>query len=231
LVVKNITFSYDKNPIVKGISFNIKSGERVAIIGHNGCGKSTLLKLISGAKSPQGGSVQFDGILTEQKPILCCSQNSENDLIMDMSILENVYIWEKANNQIVRGGITSQYAQDLQKYLKSIHPALGNLKSNVKSLSGGEKQLFLLGLLLRREASMLLLDEHGSALDPKARKQVMQKTMLFAQNLDTPLIMVTHSLADLEYATRFIALKGGKIFLDRPTTQPLSQEEIVSIYQ
>jgi len=230
LELTNVSFAYTGNKyIIKNLSLTVASGERVAILGHNGCGKSTLLQVASGNLLPSKGTITLDG-QPLKKPILHCSQDSKLDLFLDMSILENALLWENCRSIEVFQGVKSNYAKELTVYLRSIHPSLQRISLLTSKLSGGERQLLLLALLMRRSPNMFLLDEYASALDPSFQTIVAKKLAHFSDKYQIPTLMVTHKISDIRYTTRFIALKSGQIFIDRPSDQPPTPEEVSEIY-
>ena len=229
LVLKNIFFRYNKGlPVLNDVSLTISKEDRIACIGHNGCGKSTLLRVAAGVLRPTKGKVLLNGS-PPSPPLLYCSQDAKQDLFLDMTILENAILWEGAFFA-ARKGSRSSYAQELSEYLKEVHRPLHNIQKYVSALSGGEMQLLLLALLMRRKPQIFLLDEYTSALDPSFRKIVSEKVEFFTQKYEIPSLIVTHNLYDTRYANRFIALKKGSIVLNRKSSTPPTPEEIADLY-
>lgn len=229
LVLQNVSFSYNKNtPVLKDVSLKIGKSDRIACIGHNGCGKSTLLQIAAGVLRPTKGKVFLDG-KRQTQPLLYCSQDAKQDLFLDMTILENALIWE---NQFlnIRKGPRSPYAQELSAYLADVHKPLKNIQKQVGALSGGEKQLLLLSLLMRRRPRIFLLDEYTSALDPAFKEIVSEKVEFFTKKYTIPSLIITHNLSDTRYANRFIALKNGSIILNRASSSPPTLEEVANLY-
>ena len=229
LTLQNVFFRYNKNaPVLNDISFTISQEDRIACIGHNGCGKSTLLRIAAGVLRPTKGKVLLHG-KPQTQPLLYCSQDAKQDLFLDMTILENAILWEGAFSA-VRKGAHSRYAQELSEYLREVHPPLRNIQRRVDALSGGEKQLLLLALLMRRRPHIFLLDEYTSALDPAFKKIVSEKVELFTKKYSIPSLIITHNLHDTRYANRFIALKRGSIILNRSSSTPPTPEEVADLY-
>jgi putative ABC transport system ATP-binding protein len=125
--------------------------------------------------------------------------------------------------------------EEIELYLRSFSlPLSQKLQEKVSSLSGGERQTLALAMHLRSSPSLLLLDEHTSALDPRMGKKVMEITDAAARKQRIPTVVTTHNLDDaLNYGNRLIAMNQGKIILDTGKTgkRDLTKDLLLSIYE
>ncbi|EKD70374.1 MAG: hypothetical protein ACD_46C00549G0001 [uncultured bacterium] len=235
LQLDNLSFAFphSKNFIISDLNFSINSGDFIVLLGSNGSGKSTLLKLISRQIYPTSGHIYLKNrLLTtySQKKLSTTlsvlTQTISDSLFMSLTIYEN-YLLRK--NQ--RSFLTSSKNEKkfLANYLQDFNENLiTKLDCIVDQLSGGEKQALALALCLLNPPSILLLDEHTSALDPKTSVQIMQLTKNMAEKYGMTCIMTTHDLSQAkQYATKILALglqKQAKFFdLDSVTRNQLMQ--------
>lgn len=249
LTLNNITkvfnASEDSNDIkiaLNNINLHIKDGDFVTVIGSNGSGKSTLFNIISGALSPEEGSITLDGIdvtkdkefkraknlgIVLQDPLLGTAAN--------MSILENLTI---AKLKKKRKGFKWAFNKDLNSFfidlVKPLNLDLENrLEQKIGLLSGGQRQAITLLMATLEAPKLLLLDEHTAALDPKTAKTVLELTNSIVKEKNLTTIMVTHNMKDaLTYGNRLIMLKEGKILLDVQGKEKndLSIEKLVHLF-
>jgi len=168
LAVKDLEGWYGESHILHGVSFDIRSGEVVTLLGRNGAGKTTTLRAISGILGKRRGSIQIDGVET----IGLASRHiarlglgyvpEERGIFAGLSVYENLLL-----PPVVKPGGLS---------LAAIYELFPNLKERLKSpgtkLSGGEQQMLAIGRILRTGAKLLLLDEPTEGLAPVIVQQI-----------------------------------------------------------
>ena len=212
--VEDIRFSYEDESrgCLRGISMNIKAGEKVAIVGESGCGKSTLLKIIMGMEKPDSGAVYFD-----DKDITLLNQNSLRQRIGSVfqfsklfpgTIFSNVTFGctEEVSEQEVWDALDKACIGD---YIRSLPLQLNTevSESSSSGFSGGQRQRLLIARALIGKPGVLILDEATSALD-----NMTQKAVLDAVNaLTCTVIMVAHRLSTVEHCDKIIMLENGVI--------------------
>jgi putative ABC transport system ATP-binding protein len=212
-------------PILQEMSLSVSAGEFIIILGHNGSGKSTMIKLLSGNITPTSGR-----ILLESKPIasipakikatdlITLSQASEDRLFLELTLAENISLWESRFPKDARLSSEEIIAKTYSS--ERLLPLLGQ---KLKNFSGGEKQAILLGLILAHPPRILFLDEHTSALDPKASREIMSMTAKHIEDNKITTIMVTHSLEEaMNYGTRIIIMNEGKVIIDQEKSPSLT---------
>ena len=242
LQIKNLSKSFNigtenETTIFENFNFTVKDSEFVAVLGSNGCGKSTLFNLISGSLENDGGSILLDGIdisnLKEEKRAFGISKiHQDPSKGVSPSILENISLASKKCEKFsLKRLIQKNKISDFITLLKEVDLGLENkLDTQVKFLSGGQRQALSLIMATLKKPKLLLLDEHTSALDPKTSKVIMEKTKQLINKQRITALMVSHNLRDaIKYADRIVMLDKGKIILDIPSKN-ITEEELSKIY-
>lgn len=213
----NVHFAYpDQNEdTLNGVSFTIKPGEKVAILGQIGSGKSTIARLLLGLYSPRVGSVMLDG--------LDIRQIDPGDLRRNIgSVLQDIWLFSGSVRENIVSGAIRPRDEDLIEAGRTAgvedfvarHPSGYDqqLAERGEGLSGGQKQAIALARALIGRPPVLLLDEPTSAMDVKTEAQVIQR--LKEATTDTTVVVVTHRTSLLELVDRVIVIEGGKIGAD-----------------
>lgn len=244
LQIKNLSKSFNlgsenETNIFNNFNFSVKENEFVAILGSNGCGKSTLFNLISGSLDNDSGSIILDGIeiskLKEEQRAFGIGkihQDPSMGVSPSLTILENISLANKKCEKFsLRALIKKNNTPKFIELLKEVDLGLETkLDTQVKFLSGGQKQALSLLMATLKKPKLLLLDEHTSALDPKTSKVIMEKTKELIKKQKITTLMISHNLRDaIKYADRVVMLEKGRIILDLPSKN-LSEDELVKIY-
>lgn len=236
-----LQFPSIETPLIKSFSLSIEPGDFVILLGSNGSGKSSLLKLMNGTYRPSAGRVLFDGknlqnfpSLEKSQKIVTFTQNLEDSLLFEGTLLENCLLWESRFHSSLKSLSFKSQKEFYASYLKEYHPKFPRLLDQpVRTLSGGEKQALLLGLCLRHPPTLLLMDEHMSALDPKTTLKMIEMTSSFIEKFQVSTVMALHSLEKaLLFGNRLVAIKEGKILLDvrGKEKDTLTRENLLSLY-
>lgn len=226
IVFNNVSFAYPRsaNPCLKGISFAVKPGEKVAIIGRIGSGKSTTLRLAAGLYGPKEGVVTLDGVelrqidptdlrhqvtLLSQAPRLFLGSLRENLEMGRMDDFGN-------DEELVAALRRFRVDHIIKGHPRGLDMMIGE---DGQGLSGGQKQIIGLARLTLHNPSVVLLDEPTSGLDQGSEIEALKGIQDWAQ--DRTLIVVTHRPQVLDIVSRIIVIDGGKIVLDGPKAQVL----------
>ena len=208
LSLENIVSGYGKKEILKGVSFQISSGEIVAILGGNGAGKSTVLKLIAGIVVPYSGKVMFreedisgyspDKI--QQSGIGYLRQGGA--IFSDLTVQENLLVStkQKGNKETFR--TPEIFFPQLEK----------SWKKRAGLLSGGEKQMLAIAMILSQEPSLLLLDEPSANLAVSLAESVLQRVGTVVRQTGATIVLVeqNHEIA-MRFADRYLILREGTV--------------------
>ena len=213
IAFENVSFRYEKDQpeVLKDLSFEVRAGEKVAIVGPSGCGKSTMLKLLVGFLSPDSGEVLYDGkpmrSLNKKSLRKCLGIVLQSSRLMPGTIASNLRFSrpdvtdEQLYRAIEKAQLTEMIEGSEQK-LDTVVPDIQNY-----GFSGGQRQLLLYARGLAAEPNVLILDEAFSALDADTLKRVLDG--LFA--LDTTVIIVSHRLSSVKRCDRILVVQDGKI--------------------
>jgi iron complex transport system ATP-binding protein len=215
LELKNIEFSYNGSPVLRGIEFDVKKGDVVSILGVNGAGKSTLLKCINGILKPQKGEIFIDHTNIKKtsrteiaKALAYVPQRSEQSFI---TVFDAVLLGRKP---YIKWDVTKNDIEITERVLS----ALGLKKLSLRyinELSGGEFQKVVIARALVQQPKVILLDEPTNNLDPKNQFEVMDiiKEISKRKGISSVIVMHNVNLA-VRLSDRFILLKEGKVFAE-----------------
>lgn len=203
--IKNTYYSYpinkhvEKRPVFAGLSFDIKEGEFVSVLGRSGCGKTTLANILAGYLNIEEGKVLINNVEVKKPGKNRIVVNQENDLFEWMTVLENMRLVSDDNISI-------------NKYLKLV--GLNEFKQDLpKNLSGGMKKRLSLARALAVNPKFLILDEPFASLDHRTREELhLELDHLFTRTKKTTLL-VTHDIDEAVFLSDRILILG-----DKPTT-------------
>ncbi len=211
---KDVSFTYpsQQEPVLNNVSFRIKPGERVAILGHVGSGKTTIGRLISGIYEADSGIIMMDGIDVRQIAPSDLRENigfsAQDTWLMSTSIEQNISLGSvRADPETVLwagelAGV-SEFANRHPDGYKL------ELKERGESLSGGQRQAISLARALVKKPSLLILDEPTSSMDARSEQTFVQKFK--KENLDCTLLVITHRTSLLSLVDRVIIMEYGKV--------------------
>lgn len=235
----SLQFPTSNRPALEDINYQIGQGDFVILLGSNGSGKSTLLKLLHRDYQPTTGQIYFqDKNLNEyttqelSRLIAVLSQNCSASLFPSLTVYENFLVMAHQKQNAIHFKPTKQFFID---HLSLFNPALiQQLNERADNLSGGEKQTLALALCLLEPPSLLLLDEHTSALDPKTADKIMQLTQTMVRKYNITCILTTHDLdIAMQYGDRLLILNQGhihKTYDQNNRQQILTKEKLIAHY-
>lgn len=216
---KNVSYTYPKGEkkVIDNVSFKIKAGEKIALVGLNGAGKTTLTRLMSGIALPDEGEVLIDGHgLTEYNHddlISLFSVLPQEYSILPLSIAENIALEEidridrdRLNKAIELAGLTKK----ISSLPNGADTSLAKqYDGDAVDLSGGETQRLLLARAVYRNSPIVVLDEPTAALDPIAEDEIYRKYSEIANNATS--VFISHRLASTRFCDRIFLLDGNII--------------------
>ena len=245
LKINNLSKTFNRQTdheiqVFNGFNLEIEKNKCTAIIGSNGCGKSTLLNMIAGSIMLDNGQIILEdkniGSLKEEKRSVHIGrvyQNPSMGVSPSLTILENMSLADKkSENFTLRRLVKKNRIPEYIKLLKELDLGLETkLNTQVKFLSGGQRQSLSLVMATMKHPDLLLLDEHTAALDPKTSFVVMEKTKEIIEKHNMTTIMISHNMKDaIDYSDRVIMLDKGEIILNRES-KSITEEELMEIYR
>nr|WP_312579633.1 ATP-binding cassette domain-containing protein [Sedimentibacter sp.] len=239
-LTKSFNMGTDNELVVfNGFDLSIEKSECTSILGANGCGKSTLFNIISGVLSQEKGDIVLNGKninnLKENERaqfIGRVHQNPSMGVSPSLTILENISLSDKKCQKFgLKRLINKNKINDFKDILQTLDLGLEDkLNTEVKFLSGGQRQSLSLLMATLKKPDLLLLDEHTAALDPKTSRLIMEKTQELIKSHAITTMMISHNVRDaLKYSDRIIMLDKGSVVLD-VRSGDITEKELVSIY-
>ena len=214
----------DEKIALDNINLRLEPGDFVTIIGSNGAGKSTMMNMISGALTPDFGSVSIDGNDVTRLPEYKRSrfigrvfQDPMAGTAPAMTVEENLAIaYSRNQKRGLRFGVDKKRRDFFRASLERLHLNLENrLTAKVGLLSGGERQALSLLMATFTKPSILLLDEHTAALDPSRADLITRLTRELVEADKLTTLMVTHNMQQaLDLGNRLIMMDKGQIILE-----------------
>lgn len=189
LEVKNLYKEFNNRPILKNISFTLKDGEIMTIVGPSGAGKTTLLRIIAGLETKDSGEILIDGQAYDSGKVGVVFQ--DYNLFPNLNVLQNITL---APTMVLK--------ESKEEANKKAYELLNRLQMNGREkqypyeLSGGQKQRIAIARALAMKPRILCYDEPTSALDPNLRKEV-ERMILGLKKSGLTQLIITH---DLQFA-------------------------------
>ena len=212
--LKNVSFRYDKTVEeyqIDTVSFHVKQGEWLSIVGHNGSGKSTVVRLIDGLLEAESGEIYVDGkqltretIWEIRSKIGIVFQNPDNQFVG--ATVEDDVAFGLENQGIPRG----EMLQRVEKAIDQV--GMLEFKDREPSrLSGGQKQRVAIAGIIALRPTIIILDEATSMLDPEGREDLMAVMRELQKKFQLTIISITHDLSEIALSDRTLVFQKGKL--------------------
>jgi branched-chain amino acid transport system ATP-binding protein len=226
--VKDIHSCYGKSRVLHGVSFELKEGELVCLLGRNGVGKSTTLKSIMGMVPPVQGSILFeDRELVGRQPYQIARLGvgyvpEERRIFRSLTVHENLLIGLKKSQE----GPSAKDLWTVDRVYETF-PRLKERRSNKGiHLSGGEQQMLTVARTLMGNPKLILVDEPTEGLAPLIVKDVLEMLSTVRQSGVTVLMVEQNFKAAIKVADRFYIMSKGQIVFEGDTAALLAAEEV-----
>ena len=212
--LKNVSFRYDKTVEeyqIDTVSFHVKQGEWLSIVGHNGSGKSTVVRLIDGLLEAESGEIYVDGkqltretIWEIRSKIGIVFQNPDNQFVG--ATVEDDVAFGLENQGIPR----EEMLQRVEKAIEQV--GVLEFKDREPSrLSGGQKQRVAIAGIIALRPTIIILDEATSMLDPEGREDLMAVMRELQKKFQLTIISITHDLTEIALSDRTLVFQKGKL--------------------
>jgi len=217
----------DENEALKNINLTIKPGDFITIIGSNGAGKTSLFNAVSGTHPLSTGRIfisekNSEREITKEPEYIRARyigrifQNPMLGTAGKMSLEDNMVICSKKGYRGLKISLNRKLREQFRSQLSALGMGLENrLSDNVELLSGGQRQALTLLMTVMSRPSLLLLDEHTAALDPRNAELVMDLTRRFSGEFNLTVMMITHNMNHaIELGNRLLMMDSGEIILN-----------------
>lgn len=210
--LRNISFSYDDSEFIKDISLDVKSGMKIAIVGHTGCGKTTLINLLMKFYNVNNGKILLDNI--DYNDLNVKSLRNNIGMVLQDTWLKNGTIYENISlgkpnatkNEIIDAAKRS-YAHTFIKRLPNGYDTY--ISSDSTSLSGGQRQLLCIARLILASPNILILDEATSNIDTRTEIKIQKAFSNLMEGKTT--FIVAHRLSTIKNADLIVVMDKGQI--------------------
>ncbi len=231
LEFENVSFSYQKEETIKDISFTIKKGEAIALVGHNGAGKSTIIKLILRYYDPTSGVIRLNGVdirkynLRSYRKLFATA--FQDVCILGMTVKDNILLGEKSTPENEERVATALKKAGIYERIESLPKGIHTMMAKEFDeegvvLSGGESQKVAVARAFYRICPIKIFDEPSSALDPIAEYELFQSIM--QERRQNTMIFISHRLSSVKNVDYVLMLEHGQI-IERGTHKELMQRE------
>lgn len=212
--VKNVSFKYhtdQDNYTLKDVTFHVKQGEWLSIIGHNGSGKSTSVRLLNGLLVPESGNIIVDGELLTEKNVWDIRQK----IGMVFQNPDNQFVGATVEDDVAFGlenkGVEhSQMKERVDEALNLVGMSAFKTREPAR-LSGGQKQRVAIAGAVALRPMIIVLDEATSMLDPKGRLELINTIRSIREDYQLTVISITHDLDEVALSDRVLVMKNGQV--------------------
>ena len=230
--LKNVSFRYDKTVEeyqIDTVSFHVKQGEWLSIVGHNGSGKSTVVRLIDGLLEAESGEIYIDGkqltretIWEIRSKIGIVFQNPDNQFVG--ATVEDDVAFGLENQGIPR----EEMLQRVEKAIEQV--GMLEFKDREPSrLSGGQKQRVAIAGIIALRPTIIILDEATSMLDPEGREDLMAVMRELQKKFQLTIISITHDLSEIALSDRTLVFQKGKLESSMTPRELFSRKDLTEI--
>ncbi|GMU94396.1 MAG: ABC transporter ATP-binding protein [Candidatus Hydrogenedentota bacterium] len=210
---EDVRFSYDgRTEVLRGVSFEVKKGEMVAIVGFSGAGKSTIVKLLPRFYDVSGGRICIDGVdirsVTQSSLRAQISLVTQETILFDESVRSNIAAGNDSySDERILQALKAAHADDfVQKLHEGLNTRIGEAGGR---LSGGQRQRLAIARALIKDPTILILDEATSNLDSKSERAIQEAIEEFVVGRTT--LVIAHRLSTVRRADRILVLDQGRI--------------------
>jgi ATP-binding cassette subfamily B protein len=210
--LRDVTFSYGREPVLDALNLTIEPGERLALVGPTGAGKSTIAALIPRLMDPQGGQVLVDG--QDVRDITVASLRGQVSLVLQDCVLLRGSLYDNialgrpgaTYSEVIRAAKLALVDEFADRLPDGIYTMVGERGTN---LSGGQRQRIAIARAILRDAPITILDEPTSALDGATERVIAAALANLPRDRTT--LIIAHRLSTVRTADRIVVLDGGRV--------------------
>ena len=230
LKIRNLEVSYGPVSVIRGISLEVREGDKVTILGANGAGKTTILRTISGLLRPEKGTVEFrgeriDGKEPDEIVRMGISQVAEGrEIFPDLTVRENLRMGAFIRKD--KGGVQT----DLEKVLGYFPVLKDRQNQRAGTLSGGEQQMLAISRAFMSSPKLMLLDEPSLGLAPFLVGEIFRIINRMNREGTTILFVEQNARVALEVAGYGYILEVGRVVLENTSRELMENEDVKEFY-
>lgn len=230
--VKNLTFTYGKRTaneckVLDNISFEIRKGEFIGLIGSSGSGKTTLIKHLNGLLKADSGDILFNGLSIYDKKYVLSKLRKEVGLVFqypEQQLFKNTVIADVSFGPLNMGMSHEEAEESARKSLELVGIDISYYYVSPLELSGGQKRCVAIAGVLAMNPQILVMDEPAAGLDPGTRRSIYQLVEKIKKERNIAVVLVSHHMEDVaEYADRVFVLHDHKLVREGTVKEVFSQ--------
>ena len=230
--VKNLTFTYGKRTaneckVLDNISFEIRKGEFIGLIGSSGSGKTTLIKHLNGLLKADSGDILFNGLSIYDKKYVLSKLRKEVGLVFqypEQQLFKNTVIADVSFGPLNMGMSHEEAEESARKSLELVGIDVSYYYVSPLELSGGQKRCVAIAGVLAMNPQTLVMDEPAAGLDPGTRRSIYQLVEKIKKERNIAVVLVSHHMEDVaEYADRVFVLHDHKLVREGTVKEVFSQ--------
>lgn len=230
LEIKDLQVYYGMIQAIKGISFEVKQGEVIALIGANGAGKTTTLHTITGLLPAKTGTITFEGIDITKVPGHKIVSMGMAHVPEGRRVFANLTVYEN----LKLGAYTRKNKEEIEESIQNVYKRFKRLEERKNqvagTLSGGEQQMLAMGRALMSKPKIVLMDEPSMGLSPLYVNEIFDIIKEISSSGTTVLLIEQNAKKALSIADRAYVLETGKIVLSGEANQLMNDESIKKAY-
>ena len=232
--VKNVSFSYGNNKILRDISLGIETGKITTIMGANGCGKSTLFSLMTKNLTPKRGQIFLERKNISAMPLTEFAKrvsivHQYNSSAEDITV-ERLVSFGRTPHRKLLGGMSEEDTRLMEWAIQVTN--LGEYRDReVGKLSGGQRQRVWIAMALAQNTKLLFLDEPTTYLDIRYQLEILELIKKLNQEYGITIVMVLHDINQaIHFSDHIIGLKDGKVAVEGHPEEVISTESLLQLY-
>ena len=222
---------YSGRTVVDHVSYDVKEGEIVGLLGRNGAGKTTSFRITIGMITPESGDVVFNGKNITKLPMYQRAQHGMGYLLQDPSVFQRLTVEQNLLAVLETRSLTR--AQQRRRAQELLHQfdLTKNRKQQACTLSGGERRKLEIARALIAEPSLVLLDEPFSGVDPVAVEDLQREVRRLRDEHHIAMLVTDHNVQrTLEICDRSYIISDGKVFFNGTPRQIINNEQVRKLY-